>query len=303
MPAEPVRIVDSIDQMLADVSEREVLVASDGKSGNVLERVLIGGERRVVKRMSLEGDWIMRVMGDRVFWPFLAARAGLFDRVPACIDHAVVAVAQDGDGLTGELAFLMHDVGAQLIPEGDAVVTDAQHRGFVEHMAAMHAAYWGWRDDIGLQTMALRLLPFAPATIAPELARPEVAGPIQVAAEGWARLPAVAPAMAELVVRAARRSGPAGRRPGHDARDVPARRLEDGQPGLASRGAHDPARLGLPRGGPPLWDLMWYLALNRARLPDSKEHVDRHLPRRASRQPASTRGRGGIVSSGSRRWR
>ena len=46
-------------------------------------------------------------------------------------------------------------------------------------MATMHAAYWGWRDDVGLQTMAQRLLPFAPAVIAPELEVPDVPVPVR----------------------------------------------------------------------------------------------------------------------------
>ena len=74
-------------------------MADDGKSGNQLERMVVDGQRLVVKHMTLAGDWIMRVMGDRVFWPWLAARAGIFDQMPPCIDHATVAMALEGDAL------------------------------------------------------------------------------------------------------------------------------------------------------------------------------------------------------------
>ncbi len=75
--------VGSIAALLADVTWREPLVADDGKSGNALERVEIDGVRYVVKHQSVEADWIMRVTGDRVFWPHRLWRGGMLARVPA----------------------------------------------------------------------------------------------------------------------------------------------------------------------------------------------------------------------------
>jgi len=268
---EPVRVLHSLDDLLAGATGREVLVSSDGKSGNELERVVVDGQRLVVKRMTLAGDWIMRVTGDRVFWPYLAARAGLYDRVPPCIDHAVVAMALEGDALTGTLHVLMRDVGECVIPEGDEPVTVEQHRGFLTHMAEMHAAYWGWRDDVGLESMEQRLLPFAPATIAPELARDEVAGPVAVAQQGWSMLGDRAPSLAGTVFALHAEPGPLV----VALATTPATFLQ-GDWKMGNLGWHpegrtillDWAYLGA---GPATWDLMWYLALNRARLPESKE--------------------------------
>ncbi|HVN51513.1 MAG TPA: phosphotransferase [Acidimicrobiales bacterium] len=268
---EPVRVLASIDELLAGASHREPLVASDGKSGNELERVVVDGRRLVVKHMTLAGDWIMRVTGDRVFWPYLAARAGLYDRVPSCIDHAVVAMALEGDALTGMLHVVMRDVGDEVIPEGDAPVTVEQHRGFLTHMAEMHASYWGWRDQVGLQSMEQRLLPFAPATIAPELARVDVAGPVAVAHEGWSQLGQRAPSLADLVFRLHGDPGPLV----VALATTPTTFLQ-GDWKMGNLGWHpdgrtillDWAYLGA---GPATWDLMWYLALNCARLPESKE--------------------------------
>ena len=45
------------------------------------------------------------------------------------------------------------------------------------HMAAMHAHFMGWHDDLGLQDLSRRLLFFAPETIAPELEVADVPGP------------------------------------------------------------------------------------------------------------------------------
>ena len=270
-PIEPVQVLHSVDDLLGSATQRELLVASDGKSGNELERVVVDGRRLVVKHMTLAGDWIMRVTGDRVFWPYLAARAGLYDRVPPCIDHAVVAMALDGDALTGTLHVVMRDVGDRVVPEGDEPVTTEQHRGFLAHMATMHASYWGWRDDIGLETMRQRLLPFAPATIAPELTLEEVPGPVAVANEGWSRLGDRAPSLASLVFDLH-----ADPEPLIAALASTPDTFLQGDWKMGNLGWHpegrtillDWAYLGA---GPATWDLMWYLALNRARLPESKE--------------------------------
>jgi hypothetical protein len=273
------RVAPTVDALLAGAEDRELLVAADGKSGNWLERVTIGGQRFVVKHQSIAGDWLMRVAGDADYWPFVAWRAGVYDLVPPCIDHAVVAMALDGEGPDAHLAILLHDVGASLVPEGDEPVAGSDHASFLEHMAAMHAATWGWRDDLGLQTLEQRVSMFAPRTIASELLADDVPVPIAVADQGWARLPEVAPELAAIVeplhadptpIADALRSTPPtflhgdwkmgnlGRHPAPDGRTV----------------LLDWAYLGA---GPGCWDLLWYLALNRARLPEPKEAaIDRY---------------------------
>jgi hypothetical protein len=151
------------------------------------------------------------------------------------------------------------------------VVPLAHHEEFLEHMAEMHAAFWGWRDDLGVQPMDKRLAMFAPRTIAPELEVEDVPVPIRVADEGWRLLPDVAPEMARIVV------------PFHDdataliaaLATTPATFLH-GDWKMGNLGRHPDGRTILldwayPGAGPACWDLLWYLALNRARLPQSKE--------------------------------
>jgi thiamine kinase-like enzyme len=95
---------------------------------------------------------------------------------------------------------------------------------------------------------------------------------VQVAAEGWARLPDVAPSMAELAF-----GMHADPTPLVDALATTPTTFLHGDWKMGNLGWHpegrtillDWAYLGA---GPALWDLMWYLALNRARLPDTKEH-------------------------------
>jgi len=269
----PVRVVGSSVELLAHATDRTPLVASDGKSSNWLERLTIDGHLYVAKHQSYDADWIMRVSGDQVHWALRAAQAGLYDRVPPCIDHAVVGLSLDGEGVDGELVVLMHDVGDHLIPEGEAPLPLDQHRGLIDHLAQMHAAYRGWTDDLGLQTMAQRMMAFAPATIVGERQCTPVPVPIQVAHQGWTLLPEVAPDLARVVF-----SLHADPEPLVAALATTPHVFLHGDWKLGNLGVRpdgrtillDWAYLGQ---GPPLWDLMWYLALNRARLPESKEQT------------------------------
>jgi len=166
---------------------------------------------------------------------------------------------------------VMRDVGGCLVPPGDTVVPPAQHASFVAHMAALSAAFWGWDDDIGLTTMAQRVRFFAPDNIAAELDAAEVPGPIAAAAAGWAALPGRSPLLARLARLVHDQpgilTGPLARTP---------RTFLHGDWKMGNLGAHPDGRTILldwayPGSGAACWDLCWYLALNRARLPESKE--------------------------------
>ena len=266
-------VVASIAELLAGVTHREPLDAADGKSGNHLERVVIDGERFIVKHQTMGQDWIMRITGDRVFWPFSLCRAGLYAQVPPSIDHTIVAMAHDDatSAAPARLAILMRDVGEHLVPEGDDPVSVADNAGLLADMAALHARFWGWQDDIGVSTMHERVSAFRPASIAPELERGDVPVPIRVAHEGWNLLPTVAPALHALV--APLHDDPT---PLVDALGRTPTTFLHGDWKMGNLGRHPDGRTILldwayPGAGPACWDLVWYLALNRARLPETKE--------------------------------
>ena len=234
---------------------------------------MIGGEPRIVKVHTDGADWISRIVGDEVFWPLVLWRHGLFDRVPAEIDHAVLTMAYDPAGPEGpaRFAILMHDVGPHLVPEGDDPVTVDDDEGLLDGMAALHAAFWGWRDDLGLLRMERRVRSFSPAIIAPELERPVVPGPIQVADEGWRRLPDLAPALDRVAT--ALHADPSAL---VAALETTPTTFLHGDWKMGNLGRHPDGRTILldwayPGEGPACWDLAWYLALNRARLPRPKE--------------------------------
>ncbi len=110
------------DQLLASAASREQVRPSDARAGAVYERVVVGGDAYFVKRLSPASDWIMRITGDHVHRPYLVWQAGIMDRVPDCIDHAVVAMQVTGAGDDAVLTMVMRDVGGFLVPPGDTVL-------------------------------------------------------------------------------------------------------------------------------------------------------------------------------------
>ena len=155
-----------LEELLGRAEERSHWVPDDTKSGARFERLVIGGERFVLKYQDPADDWLLRANGDPGRSYVALWESGLLGRLPPVIDHAVVAAAYDGT--VGRI--LLRDVSAALLPT-DAPFTPEQHGRFMEHMAALHAAFWGWSDDLGLTSLARRYLLFSPAVAAAEAAR------------------------------------------------------------------------------------------------------------------------------------
>jgi hypothetical protein len=267
------RIAPSIAALTDTATARQQVHPADARSGAHFERVVIDGQPHFLKVLSYRTDWIMRVTGDRDQRSFRIWQAGLLHRFPAEIDHTVVAMARDGAGVDAQLAILMRDVGEQLVPPGDAPITAQTHARFVDHLAALCVAFRGWPDPLGLTTMAQRIRCFAPDTIAGELAGPAPDLVLQLADQGWARLRELAPELAALVTAIQQRPGPLTAA----LAQTPVTFLH-GDWKMGNLGEHRDGRTILvdcayPGSGPPCWDLMWYLALNRARLPVAKAEV------------------------------
>jgi hypothetical protein len=266
MPSRPVT------ELVARASAREVARPADGKSTSSFERLIIDGQRYFLKRLSPATDWVMRVTGDHVHRPYLIWQAGIMDRVPPCIDHTVVAMELDGSDEHAVLSMLMRDVGAHLVPEGDAVVAESQHAAFIDHLAQLSAAFWGFQDGTGdLTTMEERLRFFDSTNVCRELATASPPGPIVAADAGWRTLPERSPLLSE-VARVVWEEPTALTTP---LAGTPVTFLH-GDWKMGNLGSHPGGRTILldwayPGCGPACWDLCWYLALNRARLPESKE--------------------------------
>ena len=262
--ADPPRAA-SIEELIAGATERRVLTQTDSKSGALLERVVINGEPYVLKHLHVDDNWQMRACGDISCWPSRVWSAGVLDHLPSCLDDTLVGVSE-GLGRNGwGAALLMRDVGEFLVPEGDGAVSLAQHRRFLDHMAALHAAYWDWDDDVGLLPTAHRYMMFSRGVLAEE------SHPVAVLTrQGWDRLRALSPSVAaDLLALAA---DPA---PLLGALDRGPQGLVHGDWKMGNLGSRpDGATILIDWSfcgrASPLSDLAWYVSLNTARLPESK---------------------------------
>ena len=264
--------VDTIEELAAGATDRRPVRTSDAKSGADFELLTIEGRSCFLKVLDAESDWIMRVTGNTDHWEHKVWRAGLYHRFPDVIDHTIIAMALDTTGGSTRLGILMDDVSGSLVPPGDEVVAAETHDGFVRHMAQLHADFWGWHDAVGLCPMANRIRFFCPEVIAPELMAEQVPGPIAAADAGWKRLAEIHPELSGFI-----RGDPRG--PG-DGWSMPWRSrpatFVTGDWKMGNLGRHADGRTVLvdqayPGEAPGLYDLLWYVALNRQRLPVSKE--------------------------------
>lgn len=263
----------SIEELLGPSARRRgPFRTADAKSGSSFERVEIDGAPYVLKYIHVDQDWIARSLGDVAGRPLLVWTSGLLDSLPACIDHTVVgAVAGLGRNGWGT-ALLMHDVTEHLVGPGDSILPEEQHAAFLDHLARLSAQFWGWRDDIGLLPPSLRWTFFGPPMLEVEAARGSTDEVPRLAAAGWRRFtervpPDVGAAVAGLrrepwLVSDALRSTPWT--------------LLHGDWKLGNLGSRPDGRTILldwayPGEGPAGHDLAWYLAINRARLPETKE--------------------------------
>jgi hypothetical protein len=259
----------SLDDLLATATTRRAWVPADTKSGARFEQVVIGGTQFVLKYQDPRDDWLLRAAGDRGERYVVLWERGLLDRLPDVIDHAVVAA--DWDGEVGRV--LLRDVTSQLLSP-DQPFPASQHARFLDHMATMHAAFWGWHDDVGLTPLGVRYLMFAPAVAAAEAALGSAAVVPTVMAQGWSRLPEVSPSLFELVAPLLEDPAPLVTALGN----VP-HTLVHGDWKAANLGRHTDGRTvlldfgELPGEASPLADLSWYLALNADLLPESKDEA------------------------------
>jgi len=270
----PRPVASSVEELLAGASRREPFGHTDGKSQSPFERVVIGGERYVVKYLHVDHDWIARSLGDLTCYPLTVWRSGILGALPPCIDSAVVGAAAGLERHGWGAALLMRDLGDRLVPAGDDRVGLEQHRAFVNHMAALHAHFWGFNDTVGLLPAAHRWLMFGPHMIDAELARDDPPVVPGIAAQGWERFAQRAPAdVAATVKELLHDIGPLV-----GALWQTPLTLVHGDWKMGNLGTHGDGRTILldwqaPGEAPGACDLSWYLSLNAARLPESKEEA------------------------------
>jgi hypothetical protein len=261
-------VVSSVEELLSGAASREPFSPADGKSETEMERVVIDGEPFVLKHLDHRRDWIMRSTGDLACRPVVVWRSGLLDALPACIDSTTVGASWDGTAG----AILMRDVGDHLVPEGDAEIPLDQHLRFLDHMASLHATFWGWRDTIGLASLEQRYAAFHPVL-------PEIEGrlggtaavPTRYVPLGWQRFVERAPGAAAVVMPLLDDLGPLV-----DALRSTPQTLIHSDWKAGNLGSHPDGRTilldwAVPGEAPACTEIAWYVALNRARIPQSKD--------------------------------
>lgn len=261
----------TIEELVDGATARCPLDASDAKSGAILERLVIDGERLVLKHLHPDADWTMRGFGDLVCRPVQVWSSGLLDVIPPCIDHAVVGAAH-GIGRNGwGGALLLRDVSEHLVPAGDDPLTLEEHRQLLDHLAALAVSLWEPTGLPELLSLESRWSAFGPGWMAAEAAQGWPEPVPKIAQRGWAELARRAPADVIALLDELRAD--------LDPLVVAARRTPQaflhGDWKLGNVGL-DGARTILldwtyPGVGPVAHDLAWYLALNSARLPEAKE--------------------------------
>ena len=157
-PAEPVaEAAEELFASLGKVTERATL-ASSGWSGNRIDRlVLADGQALIAKRIVPGSDWLGRATRDPGREALLFAD-GVFARMPANVDPAVVAAEPEGDAWW----VVMRDVSAELLDDSTPLTRD-ENRFVLARAAEMWARFWD-EEVPHLSTLADRLA-FAVAAI------------------------------------------------------------------------------------------------------------------------------------------
>ena len=261
-------VADTLAELIEGATDRVEVRTSDAKSGARFERLLIEGRPHFLKVLSGGDDWIMRVTGNTTYWEFRAGRRGCTR--PAHPDRS--RDRRDGFGGWGAAARLGHfdaDRGADLVPPGDDAIRMEQHAGSRPGGDACPVSGVDGSDGVVRPGPPVLLLRARRDRAGVE--QPDVPVPILVA-----NAAGVAADRAPELARSSRRcTGPArsGRGAADHTADLRRRRLEAGQPGLPTGRSDGAAGLGVPGEAAPCWDLTWYLALNAARIPTSKEET------------------------------
>ncbi|HTX82287.1 MAG TPA: phosphotransferase [Streptosporangiaceae bacterium] len=263
-----------LTELLASATRREAIAGAPGKSGAILERLEIGGQPYILKHLDLSGDWTMRASGSLRGAPLELWERGILDRLPDCLNQPIVAAGEQERTISapsGGCVVLMHDVSRWLVPVTADPIPLGQHRRFLAHMAALHAAFWDCGPEVDVVPMMHRYLELSPWMAEAEAAVGSEHLVPQLVAKGW-------PMLADIAPDAAAVAGPLALDPGPlvEALATTPQTFVHSNWKLDNLGTDDGGRTVLldweqPGRGPALSDLAWYLAINCRRLPQSKE--------------------------------
>ncbi|GAA3667960.1 hypothetical protein GCM10022237_29830 [Nocardioides ginsengisoli] len=262
-------VLDSVDALTAGARDRTPL-SGPGKSGAALERVTLDGTTYVVKYLDSDADWTLRAAGVTGSPTVELWRRGVLADLPAEIAQPIVALAHDRARPT-LAALLMEDVGPWLIPATDEPITVAQNELFVDHMAALHVAFWETERDVDVVPARERYLELSPRMAAAEAALGSDHLVPRLVAQGWPLLESVAPRAAAVVVPLVEEPAPLVAALASTPQTFIHGNWKLDNLGIDATGRTILLDWEAPGRGAGAADLAWYLAINCRRLPVSKE--------------------------------
>lgn len=142
-------LFDSAEEMLSPESlssllsepvahvERRPMSSHNGLAGGRLSYVDTDNGRYVLKRMSIDSDWLMYATDDQQGRSVRLWQYGLFDRLQSFLDHKTIACARDGGGW----AILMHDLSGGLFSWDQPWAADFVPL-IIDALARLHATFW-----------------------------------------------------------------------------------------------------------------------------------------------------------------
>ena len=148
-------VAETLDELVAGATDRVEVRTLRREVGARFERLRIDGVPHFLKVLSAEDDWIMRVTGNTTTG---SSRSGGPACTPASRRHRPHDRRHGARGrrASARLAILMTDCSETWCRPATTPVPAEHHAGLIDHMAAMHAHFLGWHDDLGLHDLARR---------------------------------------------------------------------------------------------------------------------------------------------------
>jgi hypothetical protein len=263
-------IVGGLSLLLDRATVREPMKTADSKSGATFERLVIDGARYVLKVVDGRSDWLSIGCRDEAARAICLWENGVYQRMPASIDHSVVEAARLDPPSPWPAALLMHDVSDSLVPEDDAVGMHV-HDAFVGAMADLAVTFHGHPPDTTYMPFAVNYAFLSPGEATRQAVAGTTGGPQPFIVPGWEQIRSEAPEIYNAVRDLLEEPQPLA-----DALLETPTTFLHGDWKMGNLGYRGDGRVVLldwdrPSIGAVAVDLAWYLAVNSDRLPESKD--------------------------------